>query len=215
MSHAVSATSPSTTTRAANSGVRAREEGTLRRGVGRQLPLGRRLRRRVPWLPLLLQRRRLRGARHRCGRPARLVPAELDDDETADLVELVERDAIGEPRSGLGQYLVGHWDALALVAASRSSTGCEARLPRRVADHRVKEGCSRWPGTTRPATSPTATRTAGARSSSSARAVLARAPVPADEHAALVRGRASGVPRGTARDRHAGRPRTPRSRSVS
>src|SRR5881409_2050633 len=40
-----------------------------------------------------------------------LVPsAELDADETADLVELVERDAIGEPRSALGEYLIQHWD---------------------------------------------------------------------------------------------------------
>src|SRR5579864_66875 len=45
-----------------------------------------------------------------------LVPsAELEDDETADLVELVERDAIGEPRSALGQYLVANWETLALV----------------------------------------------------------------------------------------------------
>src|SRR5437773_366081 len=39
---------------------------------------------------------------------------ELDEDETADLVELVERDAIGTPRSPLGEYLVRHWDTLAL-----------------------------------------------------------------------------------------------------
>src|SRR5207237_170399 len=37
---------------------------------------------------------------------------ELDEDETADLVELVERDAIEVPRSALGEYLVRHWDAL-------------------------------------------------------------------------------------------------------
>jgi hypothetical protein len=48
---------------------------------------------------------------------------ELDEEETADLVELVERDAIETPRSALGEYLVRHWDALALVRASRSSTG--------------------------------------------------------------------------------------------
>src|SRR5579884_2480790 len=40
---------------------------------------------------------------------------ELDEDETADLVELVERDAIDKPRSALGEYLVRHWDALSLV----------------------------------------------------------------------------------------------------
>jgi hypothetical protein len=47
---------------------------------------------------------------------------ELDDDETADLVELVERDAIEEPRSALGRYLATgprcRW-----CRASRSSTG--------------------------------------------------------------------------------------------
>ena len=40
---------------------------------------------------------------------------ELDDDETADLVELVERDAIEAPRSELGRYLVRHWEELSLV----------------------------------------------------------------------------------------------------
>src|SRR5947199_9423817 len=38
---------------------------------------------------------------------------ELDEDETADLVELVERDAIGTPRSPLGEYLVRRWGTLA------------------------------------------------------------------------------------------------------
>src|SRR6059058_4062991 len=52
---------------------------------------------------------------------------ELDEDETADLVELVERDAIDAPRSALGEYLVRHWDALALVRGEWL-------------DHRVKEG---------------------------------------------------------------------------
>src|SRR2546430_17366915 len=40
---------------------------------------------------------------------------ELDEDETADLVELVERDAIGAPRSPPRGYLVRHWDTLAPV----------------------------------------------------------------------------------------------------
>src|SRR6478735_145438 len=52
---------------------------------------------------------------------------ELDEEETADLVELVERDAIERPRSALGEYLVRHWDALALVRGESL-------------DHRVKEG---------------------------------------------------------------------------
>ena len=47
----------------------------------------------------------------------------LDGDETADLVELVERDAIEEPRSALGRYLVRRWTRLPRRAASRSSTG--------------------------------------------------------------------------------------------
>jgi hypothetical protein len=40
---------------------------------------------------------------------------ELDEDETADLVELVEGDSIAEPRSALGHYLVRHWEELSLV----------------------------------------------------------------------------------------------------
>jgi len=44
-----------------------------------------------------------------------LAGNELDDDETADLVELVERDAIEEPRSSLGLYLVRRWDEISLV----------------------------------------------------------------------------------------------------
>jgi hypothetical protein len=71
-----------------------------------------------------------------------LVPsAELDADETADLVELVERDAIREPRSALGQYLVEHWHALALVRGE-SLVYWLKKLVFRGAwlDHRVKEG---------------------------------------------------------------------------
>jgi hypothetical protein len=70
-----------------------------------------------------------------------LVPsAELDADETADLVELVERDAIAEPRSALGRYLVEHWDALALVRGE-SLVYWLKKLVFRGAwlDHRVKE----------------------------------------------------------------------------
>ena len=66
---------------------------------------------------------------------------ELDEDETADLVELVERDAIGAPRSPLGEYLVGHWDTLALVRGE-SLVYWLKKLVFRSAwlDHRVKEG---------------------------------------------------------------------------
>ena len=71
-----------------------------------------------------------------------LVPsAELDPDATADLVELVETDAIGEPRSALGEYLIAHWDALALVRGE-SLVYWLKKLVFRGAwlDHRVKEG---------------------------------------------------------------------------
>src|SRR5436190_15975432 len=66
---------------------------------------------------------------------------ELDEDETADLVELVERDAIETPRSALGEYLVRHWDELALVRGE-SLVYWLKKLVFRGAwlDHRVKEG---------------------------------------------------------------------------
>ena len=66
---------------------------------------------------------------------------ELDEEETADLVELVERDAIGEPRSALGQYLVANWETLALVHGE-SLVYWLKKLVFRGAwlDHRVKEG---------------------------------------------------------------------------
>jgi hypothetical protein len=66
---------------------------------------------------------------------------ELDEDETADLVELVERDAIETPRSALGEYLVRHWDALALVRGE-SLVYWLKKLVFRGAwlDHQVKRG---------------------------------------------------------------------------
>jgi hypothetical protein len=66
---------------------------------------------------------------------------ELDDDETADLVELVERGAIEEPRSSLGRYLVHRWDEVSLVG-SESLLDWLKRLVFRGAwlDHHVKEG---------------------------------------------------------------------------
>jgi hypothetical protein len=66
---------------------------------------------------------------------------ELDEDETADLVELVERDAIETPRSALGEYLVRHWDVLALVRGE-SLVYWLKKLVFRGAwlDHHVKEG---------------------------------------------------------------------------
>ncbi len=40
---------------------------------------------------------------------------DLDEDEAADLVELTADGRIDDPRSGLGTYLVRHWEALSLV----------------------------------------------------------------------------------------------------
>ena len=71
-----------------------------------------------------------------------LVPsAGLSTDATADLVELVESDTIVEPRSALGEYLVAHWDAVALVRGE-SLVYWLKKLVFRGAwlDHRVKEG---------------------------------------------------------------------------
>ena len=96
----------------------------------------RRLRRRVPRLPLLLQQPRLRAARHRRGgaSSASLEASELDEDETADLVELVERDAIETPRSALGELPrppLGRGRARRRRVARLLAE--EARLPRRLA----------------------------------------------------------------------------------
>ena len=67
--------------------------------------------------------------------------SELDEDETADLVELVERDVIAEPRSALGEYLVRRWEDLSLVEGE-SLVYWLKKLVFRGAwlDHRVKEG---------------------------------------------------------------------------
>jgi hypothetical protein len=66
---------------------------------------------------------------------------ELDEEETADLVELVESDWIEEPRSGLGRYLVRHWERVSLVGGE-SLVYWLKKLVFRGAwlDHRVKEG---------------------------------------------------------------------------
>ena len=66
---------------------------------------------------------------------------ELDDGETADLVELVHRGLIDEPRSGLGRYVVRHWERVSLVDGE-SLVYWLRKLVFRGAwlDHRVKEG---------------------------------------------------------------------------
>jgi hypothetical protein len=65
----------------------------------------------------------------------------LDDDETADLVELAADGQIGDPRSGLGRYLVRHWERVSLVRGE-SLVYWLRKLVFRGAwlDHRVKEG---------------------------------------------------------------------------
>ncbi len=66
---------------------------------------------------------------------------DLDTDETGDLVELVADGRIVDPRSGLGLYLVRHWERLALVD-NESLVYWLRKLVFRGAwlDHRVKEG---------------------------------------------------------------------------
>ena len=66
---------------------------------------------------------------------------DLDEDETADLVELVADGQIDEPRSSLGRYLLRHWDQLSLVNGE-SLVYWLRKLVFRSAwlDHRVKDG---------------------------------------------------------------------------
>lgn len=66
---------------------------------------------------------------------------ELDTDETHDLVELAADGRIVEPRSGLGQYVVRHWERVALNDGE-SLVYWLRKLVFRGAylDHRVKEG---------------------------------------------------------------------------
>jgi len=65
----------------------------------------------------------------------------LDDGETADLVELAWQGRIAEPRSGLGAYLVRHWESVA-VLGGESLVYWLRKLVFRGAylDHRVKAG---------------------------------------------------------------------------
>ena len=65
---------------------------------------------------------------------------DLDEEETQDLVELAADGLIEEPRSGLGQYLVRHWERLSLNDGE-SLVYWLRKLVFRGAylDHRVKE----------------------------------------------------------------------------
>jgi hypothetical protein len=66
---------------------------------------------------------------------------ELEDEETADLVELAADGRIAEPRSNLGRYLVRHWERVSLVGGE-SLVYWLRKLVFRGAwlDHRVKDG---------------------------------------------------------------------------
>lgn len=66
---------------------------------------------------------------------------DLDDDETADLVELAADGRIAQPRSSLGAYVVRNWERLALVDGE-SLVYWLRKLVFRGAylDHRLKEG---------------------------------------------------------------------------
>ena len=68
-------------------------------------------------------------------------PGELEEEETADLVELTAHGRICEPRSALGSYLVRHWEQVSLVG-NESLVYWLRKLVFRGAylDHRVKEG---------------------------------------------------------------------------
>ncbi len=71
-----------------------------------------------------------------------LVPSnDLDEDETADLLELTADGRITDARSDLGRYLVRHWERLSLVEGE-SLVYWLRKLVFRGAwlDHRVKEG---------------------------------------------------------------------------
>jgi hypothetical protein len=66
---------------------------------------------------------------------------ELDDDETADLVELAARGRIGDPRSPLGRYLVRHWEQISLLKGESLVYWLRKLIFRGAwLDHRVKEG---------------------------------------------------------------------------
>jgi len=66
---------------------------------------------------------------------------DLDEEETADVVELVADMRIDDPRSQLGRYLVRHWERVGLLEGE-SLVYWLRKLVFRGAwlDHRVKEG---------------------------------------------------------------------------
>ena len=66
---------------------------------------------------------------------------DLDEEETADLVELAADGRIADPQSALGRYLVRHWERVGLLEGE-SLVYWLRKLVFRGAwlDHRVKEG---------------------------------------------------------------------------
>jgi len=69
-----------------------------------------------------------------------VAPGELEEDEINDLVELAAQGKIDEPRSSLGEYVIRHWERIALVN-NESLVYWLRKLVFRGAwlDHRVKE----------------------------------------------------------------------------
>ena len=66
---------------------------------------------------------------------------ELDEDETGDLVELAADGVVQDARSGLGRYLVRHWERVSLVGGESLVYWLRKLVFRGAGlDHRVKEG---------------------------------------------------------------------------
>jgi hypothetical protein len=66
---------------------------------------------------------------------------ELDEEETSDLVELAAVGAIEQARSGLGTYLLRHWERISLVDGESLVYWLRKLIFRGAwLDHRVKEG---------------------------------------------------------------------------
>ncbi len=99
-------------------------------------------------------------------------PGELEEEETADLVELTAHGNIDEPRSALGSYVVRNWEHLSVVG-NESLVYWLRKLVFRGAwlDHRVKENLLEvaWDE---------ATSDFGYRDPRGGRALLELAPVP-------------------------------------
>ena len=157
-------------------------DGTLRANERDELRVGRGLRRRVPRLPVRLQRldfeERITAAAVQLG----LIAAnDLDEEETADLVELAADGRIAEPRSGLGRYLVRHWEQRRAARGRVARLlAAQARLPRRLARPPREGGPARGRlgrGERRLRLRRAARRPRAARAR--ARALVARAPVQA------------------------------------